>query len=190
MNALERLVYSIWKRASELKMELKILDVSVDVSKPPFRRITYDEAVERLKERGMDIEWGEDIGTEEERELGEIMKEEGTDFYFITRYPLETKPFYTMPEGELSRSFDLGCGGIEIASGSQRIHDASLLEKRMKECNLNPREFEGYLKAFRYGMPPHGGFGMGIERVLMRLLDIENIRECILFPRDRNRLRP
>ena len=89
-----------------------------------------------------------------------------------------------------SRSFDLECKGIELASGSQRIHNVELLTERMKACNLDPKAFETYLKAFRYGMPPHGGFGFGIERFLMELLDISNVRECILFPRDRTRLSP
>ncbi len=96
-----------------------------------------------------------------------------------------------MPEEDkYSRSFDLACKGVEIASGSQRIHDFEILNKRIKECDLEPKDFEPYLKAFRYGIPPHGGFGFGIERFLMDLLNIKNIRECILFPRDRTRLTP
>jgi len=119
------------------------------------------------------------------------MKKEGSEFYFITKYPIESKPFYTMPfEEKYSHGFDLACKGVELASGSQRIHDVELLKKRIKTCGLNPKSFESYLKAFRYGMPPHGGFGFGIERFLMELLDIKNIRECILFPRDRTRLTP
>jgi aspartyl-tRNA synthetase len=96
-----------------------------------------------------------------------------------------------MPEeSKYSRGFDLACKGVEIASGSQRIHEVELLKKRINTCNLNTKDFESYLKSFRYGMPPHGGFGFGIERFLMNLLDIKNIRECILFPRDRTRLLP
>jgi len=96
-----------------------------------------------------------------------------------------------MPDGEkYSRGFDLECKGIEISSGSQRIHDVAMLTERLKACGLNPEDFEAYLKAFRYGMPPHGGFGFGIERFLMELLELNNIRECILFPRDRTRLTP
>jgi len=191
MKILEGLVYSMWKKASECKNELKILDKEIKIPKLPFKRISYDDAIKKLNDNKCDIKWGEDLGSEEEKLLGELMKKEGCDFYFIHKYPLEAKPFYTMPEGDkLSRSFDLECKGVEIASGSQRIHDVELLKKRIKACGLNPKEFESYLKAFRYGMPPHGGFGFGIERFLMELLDIYNIRECILFPRDRARLTP
>lgn len=191
MRILENLVLNIWRKVSELKDELSLLNTTVKVPSVPFRRITYDEVIERLHERDVEINWGEDFGTEEEKVVGEIMKEEGVDFYFITKYPLESKPFYTMPDGDtLSRSFDLGCKGVEIASGSQRIHDPDLLKKRIEECGLNPKDFNSYLKAFKYGMPPHGGFGMGIERLLMEMLEIKNIRECILFPRDRTRLIP
>jgi len=191
MEILENLVHSMWKSASECKEELEILDKKIAIPKLPFTRIRYDEVINKLQERKSGIEWGQDLGTEDEKLLGEIMKEDGKEFYFITRYPLESKPFYTMPEGEkYSRGFDLECKGVEIASGSQRIHDVKLLQKRLGACDLNPKDFEAYLKAFRYGMPPHGGFGFGIERFLMELLDIKNIRECILFPRDRTRLTP
>lgn len=191
MKVLENLVCSMWKSASECKNELAILDKKIIAPKLPFTRIPYDEMINKLQKRKSSIEWGQDIGTEDEKLLGEIMKEEGEEFYFITRYPLESKPFYTMPEGDkYSRGFDLECKGVEIASGSQRIHEVKLLTKRLEACDLNPKDFESYLKAFRYGMPPHGGFGFGIERFLMELLDIQNIRECILFPRDRTRLTP
>jgi len=191
MKILEGLVHSMWKKASECEKELKILNKEIKVPKLPFKRVSYDDALKKLNDNKCDIKWGEDLGSEEEKLLGEIMKKEGHEFYFIHKYPLEAKPFYTMPEGDkLSRSFDLECKGVELASGSQRIHEVELLKKRIKECGMNPKDFESYLKAFRYGMPPHGGFGFGIERFLMELLDIQNIRECILFPRDRTRLAP
>lgn len=191
MCILEGLVHHMWKKASQCNEELDILHKKIVVPQIPFKRVTYDEAVTMLTKRGSEIKWGEDLGTEEEKLLGEIMEKQGHAFYFITKYPLEAKPFYTMPEKDkYSRGFDLECKGVEIASGSQRIHDEKLLTKRLRECKLNPKEFEAYLKAFRYGMPPHGGFGFGIERFLMELLDIKNIRECILFPRDRTRLTP
>ena len=191
MQILEGLVCSMWKKASDYKEYLEILNKNVIVPKLPFIRVKYDEVIKKLNKAGSTINWGEDLGTEEEKLLGEIMKKEGHEFYFITKYPVEAKPFYTMPEGDkLSRGFDLECKGVEIASGSQRIHDVELLKKRIKDCNLDPKDFKSYLKAFRYGMPPHGGFGFGIERFIMELLDIKNIRECILFPRDRARLTP
>jgi aspartyl-tRNA synthetase len=192
MNILENMTYEMWNSANNCKDELEILNIELEKINVPFKRLQYDEIVEKLNEYGHKIEWGADFGSEEESLIGKIMKEEGHVFYFITKYPLEAKPFYTMPYEDMkySRSFDLGCKGLEIASGSQRIHDEKLLIKRIKECDLNPKDFESYLKAFRYGMPPHGGFGFGIERFIMQLLNLKNIRECILFPRDRTRLSP
>jgi len=191
MKILEHLVHAMWKRAGECTDELGVLKKTISVPKLPFARVPYDDAVKLIQKRGSPITWGQDLSTEDEKLLGDIMHDEGKDFYFITRYPLASKPFYTMPEGEKhSRGFDLECKGVEISSGSQRIHDVTLLIERLKACNLDPKDFEAYLKAFRYGMPPHGGFGFGIERFLMELFDISNIRECILFPRDRTRLTP
>jgi aspartyl-tRNA synthetase len=191
MQILEHLVHAMWKRASECTEELDILKKTVTVPKLPFTRIPYDDVVNKIHQQHSPIEWGKDLSTEDERLLGDIMKTEGVDFYFITKYPLESKPFYTMPDGEkYSRGFDLECKGVEVSSGSQRIHDVALLIERLKACGLDPKDFDAYLKAFRYGIPPHGGFGFGIERFLMELLELNNIRECILFPRDRTRLTP
>jgi nondiscriminating aspartyl-tRNA synthetase len=191
MKILEQLVHAMWKRAGECSEELEVLKKTITVPRLPFTRVPYDDAINKIQQRKSPIQWGMDLSTEDERLLGDIMKEAGNDFYFITKYPLESKPFYTMPEGEkYSRGFDLECKGVEISSGSQRIHDIVLLIERLKKCGLDPKDFDAYLRAFRYGIPPHGGFGFGIERFLMELLDINNIRECILFPRDRSRLTP
>ena len=191
MKILEHLVQAMWKRAGACTEELKVLKKTITVPSLPFTRIPYDDAINKIQQRKSLLQWGMDLSTEDERLLGDIMNEAGNDFYFITKYPLESKPFYTMPDGaKYSRGFDLECKGVEISSGSQRIHDVTLLIERLKKCGLDPKDFDAYLRAFRYGMPPHGGFGFGIERFLMELLDINNIRECILFPRDRTRLTP
>ena len=189
MKILERMILHICRRIEGME-ELSRLGIEITAPSLPLPRIRYDEAIDMIRKKGLEIKWGSDLGSDEERAVGDVMKERGVSFYFITKYPLDAKPFYTMPEGNLSRSFDLFCNGIEIASGSQRIHDHDLLERRLRDDGLDPDDFKAYLKAFRYGMPPHGGFGMGIERLVMSLLDLKNIRECILFPRDRNRLTP
>lgn len=190
MKFLEGLILSIMKSAAGCKTELDTLKKEINVPND-IKRITYDEALNLLEENGKVIPWGADIDTEGEKFLGDIIKRKyNSDIYFITRYPLKIKPFYTMPyDSEYSKSFDLGYKGVEISSGGQRIHDYNLLVERIKYCNLNPENFNFYLNAFRYGMPPHGGFGLGVDRTMMQLLDL-NIREVVLFPRDRHRLTP
>lgn len=191
MKVLEELIRCIWRSVAEgCQKELKILNKEIKALPLSFVRITYDEALELLAGRGRNIEWGQDIGTEDEKLLGDIMNEKGGEIFFITKYPLAAKPFYAHPEGERSRTFDLEYRGMELSSGAQRIHDPKMLEERIIAKGLNPKDFEDYLKAFRYGMPSHGGFGLGIERLLMEMLGLDNIRECIYFPRDRTRLRP
>ncbi|MEE9594661.1 MAG: aspartate--tRNA(Asn) ligase, partial [Candidatus Hydrothermarchaeales archaeon] len=172
--------------------ELQELDVEVPEPKTPFPKVPYDEAVVILEEEGLKVPKGEDLTTESEKKLGEAMKKKGHELYFVTKYPLRIKPFYTMPDedGFHSNSFDLEFKGREIVSGSQRVHHPELLRKRIKEKGLNPENFGSYLEAFEFGMPPHGGFGLGIERFLMQLLALSNIREAVLFPRDRKRLTP
>ncbi|MCJ2564330.1 MAG: aspartate--tRNA(Asn) ligase, partial [Candidatus Thermoplasmatota archaeon] len=136
------------------------------------------------------------MDTEGEKLVGRWIREKhGEDFYFITEFPTSVvgKTFYAMrnvDDPELTGYFDLGCRGLEIVSGGQREHRYDVLTKQMEENNLDFEEFEFYLKTFRYGMPPHGGFGLGAERLLQTVLDIKNIRECVLFPRDRVRLVP
>ncbi len=189
MHILEGMVIEILKEAAASE-ELKFLKKEVTVPKK-FRIVEYDDALKYLAEKGKKITWGEDIDRESEKILGEIMKEKfNEELYFLAHYPIKAKPFYTMPLGEKhSRSFDLEYKGVEIASGGQRIHQYDLLEKQIRGKDLKPENFEFYLKVFRYGMPPHGGFGFGIDRVMMQILDVA-IREVVLFPRDRNRLTP
>ncbi len=133
---------------------------------------------------------GADIEPEQERAICEwAKKERHSDFVFITHYPTAGRAFYTMSdEGELSRGFDLLFRGVEINSGAQRIHSYEDLVARMKERGLNPEKFAFYLEAFKFGMPPHGGCSTGLERITARLLEIPNIKETALFPRDLNRI--
>jgi len=187
MHICEKMVqHSLKKIAEEREEELKILNAEINIPSLPFKRIPYDEVVDILAKE-MDFKWGDDLGIDEEKLLSKHINE---DFYFITKFPLETKPFYAMPEGKYARAFDLEYRGVEISSGAQRIHDKELLEKRLKELNMNVDNFKDYLKAFQYGMPPHGGFGFGIERFLMKMLNLGNVRECIFFPRDKKRISP
>jgi aspartyl-tRNA synthetase len=193
MDLIEGLVVSMIKGIKEnCKPQLEVLKKEIPDPKVPFPRIEYNEALEMLDEAGMKVLFGEDLTTESERKLGEIMKEKGIELYFVTKFPLKIKPFYTMPDKDpkYSNSFDLEYKGREVVSGSQRIHDHDLLAKMIKAKGLNLEGFKSYLDAFKYGMPPHGGFGLGIERFLMLLLDLPNIREAVLFPRDRKRLEP
>lgn len=201
MAAIEGLLTAIWTAvATECADEVKALQADVPIPNRPFRRVPYEEAltiVNAHDDGRLDkpLQFGDDIGTEAEKVLGRVMKAEGHDFYFITKWPLAPKPFYVMPEdgtqeSRLCRGFDLDYRGVELISGGQRIHDPVLLEQGIRRWGLDPKDFKDYLEAFRYGMPPHGGCGIGIERILMMMLGLPNIREAILFPRDVTRLTP
>jgi aspartyl-tRNA synthetase len=195
LKVIEGLICAMIREVKEhCSQELERLGVELEVPRTPFPRLTYAEVLSLLEEEAnLKLPFGEDLTTEAEKKLGEIMHQRGHELYFVTRFPLDAKPFYTMPDSEdpeLSASFDLEFKGREIISGSQRIHDYDLLVQRIKAKGLREQNFSSYLEAFKYGMPPHGGFGMGIERFLMLLLDLPNIREAVLFPRDRHRLEP
>jgi len=174
--------------------ELEVLNFELEEPKLPFPRLSYDRALEILADLGKTMEWGEDIDTEGERLLGRYMMEnENAPLYFLHKYPSEAKPFYIMKyddKPEICKAFDLEYRGVEITSGGQREHRAEVLVEQIREKGLNPENFEFYLRTFRYGMPPHGGFGLGAERLVKQMLDLPNIREVILFPRDRKRLTP
>ncbi len=176
----------IKKVVEERGEELKLLGAQWNVPELPFRRITYDEALDIVRAKGIEMEWGEDFSSEALKALGSELQE----FYFITRWPLEIKPFYVMPDGRYSKAFDLMYGEREITSGAQRNHVYESLVEVMRSKGLNPENFEYYLKAFRYGMPPHAGWGLGLERLTMIITGVKNIRECVIFPRDRTRLVP
>lgn len=190
MVILENLVNHVYKDVAEKGAKyLEILGVELKIPELPFKRITYDEAINIASAAGEDLEWGDDLTTEAEHIIGKSVGEH----YFIVDWPTKIKPFYAMPhedKPEICKGFDMMHPRMELSSGAQRVHQYDLLKSRIEEQGLNPDGFEFYLKAFRYGMPPHSGWGLGTERLLMTMLGIENIREVVLFPRDRRRLSP
>jgi len=190
MQVLEQLIHHVCKTIKEkCRKELETLKYDFEVPQLPFKRFTYDETLEELKELGFKIPWGEDIPTPAFRKLGELHPY----FYFITDWPSESKPFYIQPRKDnpkISEAFDLMWTWIELASGGTRVHSKELLIKRLREQGLNPESFKYHLKTFDYGMPPHAGWAVGFERLVMMLTGKQNIREVVLFPRDRFRLIP
>jgi aspartyl-tRNA synthetase len=193
LDVIERCTQSVIEGVvSKAQPHLEVLDTSVTVPRAPYPIIEYRDAVEVVQGTGLDIKLGDDLGTEGEKALGEIMREKGNDMYWIVEYPEEAKPFYIMEKDgtPYSYSFDLDYKGQEISSGGQREHRYDHLVARMQRKGLDPQAFNFYLEAFRFGMPPHGGWGLGIERMVQKMLDLPNIRETILFPRDRLRLVP
>ncbi len=155
----------------------------------PFTRITYKEAIEISTTGGEPLAFGDELSSVAERIIGEKI---GT-MYFITEWPSSTRPFYTMPfldRPEVCRAFDMMHPRMELSSGAQRCHIYDLLIQQIKDKGLNPDSFDFYLNPFKYGIPPHAGWGLGVERLIMTMLNLSNIREGILFPRDRHRVSP
>jgi aspartyl-tRNA synthetase len=177
--------------ATELKRTGNQLAKNIPPVKLPFPRIPFGKAMEMLGNPA-----DEDMSSENEKALGEIMsKEGGNDFYFITEFPsaLKRSTFYAMRQDanpEKTHYFDLDYKGLELISGGQREHRIDKVVSQIRNAGLDPANFGSYLEAFRYGMPPHGGFAMGLDRLAFRLTGLTNIREVRLFPRDRFRLEP
>ncbi len=193
LDVVERCTQSVIEGiVSKAAPQLEVLNAKVTVPKAPYPVIEYKDAVEMVQSADMQIKLGDDLGTEGEKALGELMKERGYDMYWIVEYPEEAKPFYIMEKDgtPYSYSFDLDYKGQEISSGGQREHRYDRLVARMQKKGLDPEAFGFYLDAFKFGMPPHGGWGLGVERLVQKMLDLPNIRETILFPRDRVRLVP
>ncbi len=190
MKILEDLIVEVFSDVKrKCAEELKPLNHKLEVPKKPFLRVTYDEALKKLERAGVKVPWGEDLPTPAEKKLGELV--DGA--YFVVDWPMILKPFYTMPKKDtpkLSEAFDLMHKGLELASGGTRIHQEELLVKQLKQKRLNPQGFESHLQNFRAGLPPHAGFGLGLDRLTMVLTGADNIREVVLFPRDRTRITP
>jgi len=178
--------------AADCSEQLDALGVDLDVPDGSFPRLNYDEAIERanaVADLDDPLVWGDDLSTEAERALGEEIGEH----FFITDWPSEIKPFYIQDyddDPSLSKGFDLNHPRMELVSGGQREHRHEQLIEGFEQQGLPPEEFAYYTETFRYGMPPHAGWGMGAERLVITMLDLDNIREAIMFPRDRQRLSP
>ena len=187
MRVLENLISHVYQKLSD-HPALDVIGVELETPKTPFKRFTYTDAIDMVSETE-EMEWGDDFSTAGEHALGKIVNEH----YFITDWPTDSKPFYALPyddNPEVCKSFDLMHPRMELSSGAQRVHLQELLKKRIESQGLDPDGFDFYLNAFRFGMPPHSGWGLGAERLLMTMLNINNIREVVLFPRDRKRVSP
>jgi aspartyl-tRNA synthetase len=167
------------------KKEIELLDLKIKV--PAVKYLTFAEVTKIMQKEKVHV-GKDDLTGESEAKLGELYPD---TIVFVHDWPLVGKPFYIMPKGdELSCGFDAIYKGMEISSGGQRIHLPELLTERLKVKGLNPKDFTAYIDSFRYGAPPHAGWGMGVERLTMQILGLSNIREAVLFPRDRDRLTP
>ena len=209
MAVLEKtLVHMLEEAKDKTADQLELLEQDLTIPKTPFRRVTYTDAIEMLQGASETILWGDDFTKTQEALLTELVGEEA---FFLKDWPGEQKTFYAMPydkddERDASyleetygsaeigdrvvRAFDCLYGGIEVSSGTMRIHLPELLKERIRYKGLNPDNFEYYVGAFRYGAPPHAGWSIGMERITMTVTGQSNIRECCMFPRDRDRLVP
>ena len=205
MGVQERMILHIWNSVAsndqglidvvnEYRASQGMEPVTVDVPSLPFPRIPYCDAIEIVKQGGGEIEWGDDI----ESHHCDIIAERHPGFHFIPRWPMSMKPFYIHHKedergssgGQLSRGFDLNYGRDEMTSGGAREHRVEILEGNLRDMGLDPEDFTFYTDGFRYGAPPHAGWGLGVARLLMVLTGAGNVREVVLFPRDRSRVTP
>ena len=192
MKILEDLIVKIYeyvnRSCSDQLANLECTDFAVP--KAPFTRLPYSEAI-GIAQRSCSepIKYGDDISAAAEHAIGDEMGAH----YFITDWPTEIRPYYAMPyedDPSVCKAFDLMHPRMELSSGAERIHQYDLLVQQIKKKGLNPESFEFYLRPFRYGMPPHAGWGLGAERLIMTMLGLSNVREAVLFPRDMHRLVP
>ncbi len=175
--------------------DLALLEARLPAVPAQIPHIDFTAAQELIYQKhGVDVRGEPDLSPQDERWLGQWAQEEhGSDFLFVVGYPMSKRPFYTHPNPErpeYSNSFDLLFRGTEMVTGGQRLHRYEDYQAALAKHGYSEEPFAAYLEAFRYGMPPHGGFGMGLERLLMQLLDLPNLRLATLFPRDLNRLTP
>jgi aspartyl-tRNA synthetase len=176
------------------KEALSILNKKVEIPKMPFPRVTLDEAKKLLKTKNLNYKPNEEIDGAGEKALCEIIKEKyGHEFVFVTEFPWAEAKFYHLQSKtnpKAAERCDLLYNGVEIATITQREHRYDVLIKQVKKGGVNPEKIKFYLDAFRYGMPPHGGCGIGIERIVQQMLMLSSIQEAVLFPRTSERITP
>lgn len=190
MSLLERMIVNIIDTVKERDAsDLKFLELQIPALELPLPKYTYSDLIDRLQESGERIQWGDDISPQALKSLSD---ERMNGFYFIVDWPTSVKPFYVKPgtDSKVCESFDLMHGPLEMSSGSTRINRKDQLVERMQKQGLKPDAFDYHLRVFDYGVPPHAGFGLGLERLLMALVGIENIRDATFYPRDIDRLAP
>ncbi len=190
----EMVVYVLEKVKKDCKEQLELLGKEIKVPKTPFPELEFPKIYDILKELGKPIRKGEDLNRDAEEALGEYVKEKyKSEFFFVNKFPFAIKPFYVMRDGEKSehaRSIDMVFKGTEMSSGGQRENRHDKLMAQIKEKGLNPESLKWFTEIFKFGVPTMGGFSLGIERFIMKLLDIDNVRETTLFPRDVGRILP
>ncbi len=187
-------IAGVKKVAKECTGELNILEKHIEIPKKPFPELKFPEIYGILAEHGKKLPEGSDLDKESELILAKYVKEKYRhDFFFVNRFPSAIKPFYVMrvdSEPMYARSVDLVFKGLEISSGGQREHRYEKIVQQIKEKGLNPDSLKWFTEIFKYGVPPHGGFSIGIERFTMKLLDLTNVKEAVLFPRYTSRFLP
>ncbi|HUW86627.1 MAG TPA: aspartate--tRNA(Asn) ligase [Methanoregula sp.] len=192
MRILEELIVKTYEYVSmTCSDQLTNLEIpGFSIPKTPFPRLCYGDAIEIARKKIEDpIQYGDDISPAAERAIGA----EIGGHYFIVDWPSEIRPYYAMPcenDPTICKAFDLMHPRMELSSGAQRVHQHDLLVQQIKKKGLNPESFEFYLRPFRFGMPPHAGWGLGADRLVMTMLGLSNVREAVLFPRDMHRLVP
>lgn len=189
----ETVRYMLQQVEAKNSEHLKILGATMPVMIEKTPTLSLREVQQKIFEKfGRDVRGEKDTNPQDEREICEIIKEEtGSDFVFIYGYPTRKKPFYVYPnpaEPEYNEGMDLLCRGVEWLSGGRRINDYDQLMKHVEEWKMDPAKVKMFLEAFKYGVPPEGGFALGAERITMQILGLKNIREAAMFPRDMNRI--
>lgn len=195
MRVEEDLIVSAMRRIrEECGKDLELLGKDIEVPRTPFPELKFPEIYTILAKLGKAIEFGEDYDRESEKLLAEYVKvKHKTDFFFVNRFPFKVKPFYVMKVDDdplWARSVDLVFKGLEQSSGGQREHRYQKIIQQIAEKDMHTESVGWFTRFFKYGVPPHGGFCLGIERFIMQLLDLPNIREATLFPRAPERLLP